>query len=72
MHIVEKQLYKVTRHYGSSEFIEGSLDEIAKYVGESDRAGNTVMSVTEINVDGTHPRVAVTKLKAYKDAIKGI
>lgn len=41
MHIVENQLYKITRHYGKSEFIEAeSIDEIAKYVGESDRAGH--------------------------------
>lgn len=72
MHIVEKQLYKITRYYGKSEFIEAeSIDEIAKYVGESDRAGQTVSSVKEINLDGTHPRVAISKLKAYKDAVKG-
>ena len=38
----------------------------------SDKAGNTVSSVTEINLDGSHPRVAITKLKAYKDAIKEV
>lgn len=72
MHIVEKQLYKITRYYGNNEFIEAeSIDEIAKYVGECDRAGQIVTSVTEINLDGTHPRVAISKLKAYKDAVKG-
>ena len=72
MEIIEKQLYKITRYYGKSEFIEAeSIDEIAKYVGESNRAGQTVSSVTEINLDGTHPRVAITKLQAYKDAVKG-
>jgi len=71
MRVVEKQLYKINRYYGKSEFVEAeSIDEVAKYVGESDKAGHTVMSVTEINLDGTHPRVAITKLKAYKDAIK--
>ena len=71
MRTIEKQLYKINRYYGRSEFIEAdNIDEIAKYVGESDKAGNTVMSVTEINLDGTHPRVAITKLKAYKDAVK--
>ncbi len=71
MRIVEKQLYKINRYYGKSEFVEAeSIDDVAKYVGESDKAGHTVMSVTEINLDGTHPRVAITKLKAYKDAIK--
>ena len=71
MRIIEKQLYKINRYYGRSVFVEAdSLDEVAKYVGESDKAGNTVMSVTEINLDGTHPRVAVTKLKAYKEAVK--
>ncbi len=63
--------YKINRYYGKSEFIEASgIDEVARYVGESDRAGHAVMSVSEINLDGTHPRVAVTKLKAYKDAVK--
>ena len=72
MHIVEKQLYKITRYYGKSEFIEAeSIDEIAKYVGESNRAGQTVSSVTEVNLDGTHSRVAISKLKAYKDAVNG-
>lgn len=72
MKIIEKQLYKINRYYGKSEFIEAeNIDEIAKYVGESDRTGNTVMSVTEINLDGTHPRIAITKRKAYKDAVKG-
>ena len=71
MRVIEKQLYKINRYYGKTEFIEASnLDEVARYVGESDRMGNTVMSVTEINLDGTHPRVAITKLKAYKDAVK--
>lgn len=72
MYIVEKQLYKITRYYGRTEFIEAeNVNEIAKYFGESDRAGHTVSSVTEINLDGTHPRVAITKLQAYKDAVKG-
>lgn len=71
MRVVEKQLYKINRYYGKSEFVEAeNVDEVAKYVAESDKAGHTVMSVTEINLDGTHPRVAITKLKAYKDAIK--
>ena len=71
MRIIEKQLYKITRYYGRSEFIEAdSLEEVARYVGESNRIGNTVMSVTEINLDGTHPRVAVTKMEAYKEAVK--
>ena len=71
MRIIDKQLYKIKRYYGKSEFIEAdSLDEVARYVGESDKAGHTVMSVTEINLDGTHPRVAITKMKAYKDAVK--
>ena len=71
MRVIEKQLYKITRYYGKSEFIEASnIDEVARYVGESDKMGHTVMSVTEINLDGTHPRVAITKLKAYKDAVK--
>ena len=73
MHIVQKQLYKIKRFYGKTEFVEAkNIDEIAKYVGYSDRAGQTVSSVTEVNLDGTHPRVAVTKLKAYKDAVKGV
>lgn len=71
MRVIEKQLYKITRYYGRSEFIEAdSLEEVARYVGESNRTGNTVMSVTEINLDGTHPRVAVTKMEAYKEAVK--
>lgn len=71
MRIIEKQLYKINRYYGRSEFVEANnLDEVAKYVGESDKAGQTVMSVTEINLDGTHPRIAISKLKAYKDAVK--
>lgn len=71
MRVIEKQLYKINRYYGASEFIEAdSIDEVARYVGESDKAGHTVMSVTEVNLDGTHPRVAITKLKAYKDAVK--
>lgn len=53
MRNIEKQLYKITRYYGRSEFIEAdSVDEVAKYVAESDKAGNTVSSVyeaTEIN-----------------------
>ena len=73
MRSIEKQLYKITRYYGRSEFIEAdSVDEVAKYVAESDKAGNTVSSVTEINLDGSHPRVAITKLGAYKDAIKEV
>lgn len=71
MRIIEKQLYKINRYYGRSEFVEAdSLDEVAKYVGKSDKAGNTVMSVTEINLDGTHPRVAITRLRAYKEVVK--
>ncbi len=71
MRAIENQLYKINRYYGKSEFIEAAnIDEVARYVGESDKAGNTVMSVTEINIDGTHPRVAITKLKAYKDAVR--
>lgn len=71
MRIIEKQLYKINRYYGKSEFVEAdSLDEVAKYVGECNKRGETVMSVTEINLDGTHPKVAITKLKAYKDAVK--
>lgn len=71
MRVIEKQLYKITRYYGRSEFIEAdSLEEVARYVGELNRTGNTVMSVTEINLDGTHPRVAVTKMEAYKEAVK--
>ena len=71
MRQIEKQLYKINRYYGRSEFIEAeNIDEVAKYVAESDKAGNNVMSVTEINLDGTHPRVAITKLKAYKDNVK--
>lgn len=73
MRSIEKQLYKITRYHGRSEFIEAdSVDEVAKYVAESDKAGNTVSSVTEINLDGSHPKVAITKLKAYKDAIKEV
>lgn len=71
MKVIKGQLYKINRYYGRSEFIEAdSIDEVAKYVGESDKAGNIVMSVTEVNLDGSHPRVAITKLKAYKEAIK--
>ena len=71
MRLIEKQLYKIRKYYGRTEFIEAdNIDEIAKYVGESDKAGNIVTSVTEINPDGTHPRVAVSKLKAYKEAVK--
>ena len=71
MRVIEKQLYKINRYYGTSEFVEAeNIDEVAKYVGESDKAGHTVMSVTEINLDGSHPRVSISKLKAYKDAIK--
>lgn len=71
MRVVEKQLYKINRYYGKSEFVEAeNVDEVARYVAESDKAGHIVMSVTEINLDGTHPRVAITKLKAYKDAKK--
>ena len=70
MRIIEKQLYKINRYYGRSEYVEAdNIDEIAKYVGESDKAGNTVMSVTEINLDGTHPRVSITKRKAYRDIV---
>ena len=73
MRVIEKQLYKINRYYGKTEFIEASnLDEVARYVGESDRMGNTVMSVTEINIDGTHPRVTIKKTKAYKDAVKEV
>lgn len=73
MRQIEMQLYKINRYYGRSEFIEAeNIDEVARYVAESDKAGNTVMSVTEINLDGTHPRVAITKLKAYKEVIKGV
>ena len=68
---IEKRLYKLNRHYGESEFIEAeSIDDVARYVGEADKSGNIVMSVTEIRLDGTHPRVAITKLKAYKEAVK--
>ena len=71
MRIIEKQLYKINRYYGRSEFVEAdNIDEVAKYVGENDKRGHTVMSVTEINLNGTHPRVAISKLKAYKDAVK--
>ena len=73
MYIIENHLYKINRCYGRSEFIVAdNIDEVARYVSESDKAGNTVMSVTEINLDGTHPRVAITKLKAYKETIKGV
>ena len=73
MRQIEMQLYKINRYYGRSEFIEAeNIDEVARYVAESDKAGNIVMSVTEINLDGTHPRVAITKLKAYKEVIKGV
>jgi len=72
MRVIEKQLYKINRHYGRSEFVEvNNLDELARYVAESDKQGYTVSSVTEINLDGSHPRVAITRLKAYKDASKG-
>ena len=48
MHIVEKQLYKITRRYGKSEFIEAeSIDAIAKYVGESDRAGQYSIRIND-------------------------
>lgn len=71
MRIIEKQLYKINRYYGTSEFVEAeNVDEIAKYVAESSKKGQIVMSVTEINLDGTHPRIAITKLKAYQDVIK--
>ncbi len=64
---VEKRLFKINRYYATSEFVEAaSIDEVARYVAESDKKGQTVMSVTEINLDGTHPRVAINKLKAYK------
>lgn len=48
-----------------------NIDELARYVAESDKQGYIVSSVTEINLDGSHPRVAITRLKAYKDALKG-
>ena len=71
MRVIEKQLYKINRHYGQSEFIEAdNIDEVARYVAESDKKGITVSSVTQINLDGTHPRVAITKLEAYKEAVK--
>jgi hypothetical protein len=71
MNVIKNQIYKINRYYGVSEFVEAdNIDEVARYVGESDKKGNTVMSVTKINLDGTHPRVAITKLKAYKDAVK--
>lgn len=71
MRVIEQQLYKIKHHYGSDEFVEAdNVDEVARYVGELNKAGNTVMSVTEINIDGTHPRVVINKLKAYKDSVK--
>lgn len=71
MRVIESQLYKINRYYGKSEFIEAStIDEVARYVAESDKKGHTVMSVSEINLDGSHPRVAISKLKAYKDVLK--
>ena len=73
MRVIENQLYRINRYYGKNEFIEAAnIDEVAKYVGESDKTGNTVMSVTEINIDGTHPRVTIKKTKAYKDAVKEV
>ena len=70
MRIIEKQLYKITRYYGRSEFVESDdIKEVAEYVGKCDKSGNIVKSVTEINIDGSHPRVAVCKLKEYKDAV---
>ena len=65
---IEKQLYKISRRYSSSEFVVAdSLDDLARYVAQMDKKGATAMSVTEINLDGTHPRVAITSLKAYKN-----
>lgn len=72
MRVIEKKLYKINRFYGRSEFVEAdNIDELARYVAESDKQGYIVSSVTEINLDGSHPRVAITRLKAYKDALKG-
>lgn len=72
MRIIEKQLYKINK-IGGSVFVEAdNLDEVARYVGECDKKGYSVLSVTEINLDGTHPRVAVCKMKAYKDAVKKV
>ncbi len=71
MRIIEKKLYKIKRFYGKTEFVEAdNIDDVARYVGESDKAGHKVSSVTEINPDGTHPRIAISKLQAYKDAVK--
>ena len=72
MNIIENQLYKITYYYERSEFVEAEkVEEIARYVGQRVRAGKSVSSVTEINLDGTHPRVAISKMKAYKEAVKG-
>ena len=72
MRVIEKKLYKINRFYGRSEFVEAdNIDELARYVAESDKQGYIVSSVTAINLDGSHPRVAITRLKAYKDALKG-
>ena len=71
MRVIKGQLYKISRYYGRCEFVEAeNIQEVARYVGESDKAGNTVASVNEINLDGSHPRVAIAKLKAYKEALK--
>lgn len=68
--VIERQLYKIN-HYSSSEFVEAdSLDDLARYVARKDAEGQTCGTVTEINLDGSHPRVAVVGLAAYQKEMK--
>jgi len=73
MRIIKGKIYKVNRLYRGSEFVEAdNVDDIARYVAGIVKKGCPVTQVTEIRPDGTHPRVAILKSKAFKDAIKGV
>ena len=69
--VIKKQLYKLTRDYGMGEFIEADgIDDLALYVANALKNGEIIRTIAEVNLDGSHPRIAINKYEAFKNAMR--
>ena len=64
-----EKVYQIKTHLGYRYFVvTDNLDELARFCAGKDKKGYVISSVVEMQPDGKSPRIAIHKMKAYKEA----
>ena len=68
-----EKLYRIKRLTGSCYYVvTDSIEALAKYCVAKEKSGYLISSITEIQPNGSTPRVAIRSLPEYKKAQKEI